>query len=174
MGAAVSVVASGVSTAISLVVTGLSFCFCTAVGSLCNSCCGNDKPSSVPPSAHSGRRRSVFLLLIAIGLAFAFQYGVAPALQPEGSAVTSLPYVGQYLVDSWSSGCGDYNTLELRERCSGNSGVYRSAAATTLFFLLAAIAAACKPTSNREAWPAKVGICPSGGKSIFLLWLLAK
>eukprot|EP00566_Odontella_aurita_P013899 CAMPEP_0113571772 /NCGR_PEP_ID=MMETSP0015_2-20120614/25738_1 /TAXON_ID=2838 /ORGANISM="Odontella" /LENGTH=437 /DNA_ID=CAMNT_0000474757 /DNA_START=99 /DNA_END=1409 /DNA_ORIENTATION=+ /assembly_acc=CAM_ASM_000160 len=135
------------------IVAGLGWCFCTAAASLCSSCCGNDKSSSVPPSATSGRRRSVFLLVISIALALAFQYGVAPALQPDGKA-SEVPRVGGYLIEVWSSGC-QYETSELRERCSGNTGVYRVASATVLFFLLAAIAAACKPTANREAWPAK-------------------
>mmetsp|Transcript_35818 Transcript_35818/g.65948 ORF Transcript_35818/g.65948 Transcript_35818/m.65948 type:complete len:273 (-) Transcript_35818:387-1205(-) len=141
---------------VACVATGLGWCFCTAAASLCSSCCGNDKASSVPPSATSGRRRSVFLLIISIALAFSFQYGVAPALQPDGSG-SLVPGIGGYLVESWASGCA-YETAELREQCSGNAGVYRVAGATTLFFLLAAVTAACKPSANREAWPAKYAL----------------
>jgi len=135
------------------ITTGLTWCFCTAAGSLFSSCCGNDKASSIPPSAVSGRRRSVLLLIISIALAFIFQYAVAPALQPDGRA-PNLPVVGGYLVEAWASGCVHDDAI-LRERCSGNAGVYRIAGATSLFFILAALAALCKPTANREAWPAK-------------------
>jgi len=68
-----------------------------------------------------------------------------------------VPGIGGYLVESWASGCA-YETAELREQCSGNAGVYRVAGATTLFFLLAAVTAACKPSANREAWPAKYAL----------------
>lgn len=97
----------------------------------------------------------MLLLLIAIALSFAFQYGVAPALQPDGSAVTDLPRAGEYLVDAWTDGCTEFETSELQELCSGNSGVFRVAGSTVLFFFLAGIGAICKPTANREAWPAK-------------------
>eukprot|EP00565_Helicotheca_tamesis_P006342 CAMPEP_0185728740 /NCGR_PEP_ID=MMETSP1171-20130828/4108_1 /TAXON_ID=374046 /ORGANISM="Helicotheca tamensis, Strain CCMP826" /LENGTH=459 /DNA_ID=CAMNT_0028397481 /DNA_START=260 /DNA_END=1636 /DNA_ORIENTATION=+ len=137
------------------VAAGVGFCFCSAIGSLFSSCLGNDKPSTIPPSATSGRRRSVFLLIVSIGLAFAFQYGIAPALQPGGSTAADLPVSGDYLTDAWTSGCNDFGTDELREKCSGNSGVYRVAGSTTFFFLLAALSAYCKPSANREAWPAK-------------------
>ena len=60
-----------------------------------------------------------------------------------------------YVVDAWKDGCDEYDTLELRKRCAGNAGVYRAASSATLFFVLAAIAVACKPSANREAWPAK-------------------
>jgi hypothetical protein len=59
-----------------------------------------------------------------------------------------------YVTDAWLDGC-DYETDILNERCAGQAGVYRSAFSATLFFALAAIAVACKPTANREAWPAK-------------------
>lgn len=39
--------------------------------------------------------------------------------------------------------------------CSGNAGVYRASSAAVVFFIIFGIAAKCKPTSNREAWPAK-------------------
>mmetsp|Transcript_18501 Transcript_18501/g.26620 ORF Transcript_18501/g.26620 Transcript_18501/m.26620 type:complete len:460 (+) Transcript_18501:228-1607(+) len=120
------------------------FCFCSAICSLFSSCLGNDKPSTVPPSVTSGRRRSVFLLILSIGLAFFFQYYVAPAVVDVA-----------YLEDRWTSGCRDFESNDLRLKCSGNSGVYRVAGSTTLFFVLAALAARCKPTANREAWPAK-------------------
>lgn len=129
------------------VATGVTWCFCSAAASLVSSCCGNDKPSTMPPGATSGRRRSVLLLLIAIAIAFVFQYGVAPAL--VNNAKTS-----NYVVRAWRDDCNQ-DTLALREKCAGNSGAFRAAGSATLFFVLAAIGVACKPTSNREAWPAK-------------------
>jgi len=94
------------------------------------------------------------LLGIALALALAFQYGVAPRLQP-GSLVQGVPNIGRYLVEAWTDGCLEYETEELQIRCSGNNGVYRAAGATFLFFIIAAMAAACKPSANRVAWPAK-------------------
>lgn len=67
--------------------------------------------------------------------------------------------------ESWADGCEMYMTMDengnesfnedLRDKCAGNNGVYRVAGATLLFYVLAGIGAACKPTANREAWPAK-------------------
>eukprot|EP00559_Dactyliosolen_fragilissimus_P004221 CAMPEP_0184865756 /NCGR_PEP_ID=MMETSP0580-20130426/18930_1 /TAXON_ID=1118495 /ORGANISM="Dactyliosolen fragilissimus" /LENGTH=475 /DNA_ID=CAMNT_0027365067 /DNA_START=75 /DNA_END=1503 /DNA_ORIENTATION=- len=124
-----------------------------ALVSLFSSCCGTEKSSNLPPSATSGRQRSVFLLVFSIGISFAFQYGVAPALQPDKNAP-------QFLQNFWTKGCDNDNpndalSRNLVEKCSGYAGVYRSAGSTLLFFLLAAIAATFKPTANREAWPAK-------------------
>mmetsp|Transcript_33257 Transcript_33257/g.48880 ORF Transcript_33257/g.48880 Transcript_33257/m.48880 type:complete len:485 (+) Transcript_33257:113-1567(+) len=159
MGAAISI---GASVAAS-VITGLTWCFCTACGSLCNSCCGNDKPSTIAPSISSGRKRSAFLLFLSVALAFVFQYALAPALGENSDAINTIPKVGPYLIDSWTSGCqadsnSDWSTeaIEaLQERCRGNNGVYRVSGCSFLFFLLAAIGAYCKPSFNREAWPAK-------------------
>jgi hypothetical protein len=66
--------------------------------------------------------------------------------------------------ESWVDGCEfttedqDGNEVyneELREKCSGYNGVYRVAGSTLVFYLLAGVAAVCKPSANREAWPAK-------------------
>lgn len=143
----ISAQASLLTGPLTCIATAGTWCFCSAVASLLSSCCGNDKPSTVAPSATSGRKRSVLLLVFAIAISFAFQYGVAPY-------VYKVP-VGNYVTDAWSDGCTGYATQQLRDRCSGNSGVYRSASSATLFFVLAAIAVACKPSANREAWPAK-------------------
>lgn len=86
------------------------------------------------------------MLVISIAIAFAFQYGIA-------AAIVGFDY-SNYVTDAWLDGC-DYETDILNERCAGQAGVYRSAFSATLFFALAAIAVACKPTANREAWPAK-------------------
>mmetsp|Transcript_13009 Transcript_13009/g.23584 ORF Transcript_13009/g.23584 Transcript_13009/m.23584 type:complete len:299 (-) Transcript_13009:739-1635(-) len=125
-----------------------TWCVCASVASVFSACCGNDKASTVAPGATSGRRRSVLLLVLSVAVAFGFQYGVAPELYNSTVAPS-------YLVDAWSSGCEDYATDELRERCAGHAGAYRAAGTATVFFLAAAIAAACKPTANRDAWPAK-------------------
>ena len=122
--------------------------------SLCSSCCGTDKASHIPPGSNSGRKRSVFLLVLSIGIALGFQYGVAPKLQSEYDSYIKEK-ARRYLVDSWTSGCEGLDDYDLQQKCAGNSGVYRVAASTFFFFLLATIAAACKPTANREAWPAK-------------------
>ncbi len=140
---------------------GITWCFCTAAGSVCGAACGNDKPSTTAPSATSGRKRSAFLFLISVGLSFAFQYGVARALGPDSNALTSIPYAGPYLVQAWTSGCNysdsnlHSNASVLEEVCRQNNGVYRVSACTWLFFVLLAVAAKCKPSFNREVWPAK-------------------
>lgn len=133
---------SGVVTAI---VAGVSWCFCRATASLCGAWCGNDKPSSVAPSATSGRKRSVLLLAFSVAVSLAFQY----ALGPNYGKLRL-----EYLVEAWSSGC-EHDNQELVQICAGNSGVYRAQGAAFLFFFLFAIAAKCRPTANREAWPAK-------------------
>lgn len=76
-----------------------------------------------------------------------FQYYVGPLI------IDTDEYTG-FLSERWLDACAEYEGA-LLEECAGNMGVYRVTAATTLFFVLAGIAAACKPTANREAWPAK-------------------
>ncbi len=106
-------------------------------------------------------------------MALIFQYGLAPNLD----AIS-----WQYFVDAWASGCGDDSSLEV---CSGNAGVFRAAGAAFLLYCIFCIgeyrctnddlistrndhmmltffqsitlfsAAKCKPSANREAWPAK-------------------
>lgn len=58
-------------------------------------------------------------------------------------------------VNSWLSGCENYETSALQEICSGQAGVYRTAGSAFIFFLLATIAVLLKPSANREAWLAK-------------------
>lgn len=102
----------------------------------------------MPPSATSGRRRSVFVLILSIGIALGFQYGVAPYLVDMT--------VSNFVRDSWVDGCDEYeNNIDLQKSCAGNNGNFRASSATFLFFVCASIAAALKPTANREAWPAK-------------------
>lgn len=134
-----------------------SWCFCSALGSLFSSCCGTDKDSTVPPGVASGRKRSVFLLVICIGFAFLYQYGIGPNIvEYRDNVVKPLSYVAK----AWTEDCQEYagdddgNNM-LYEACSGQSGVFRAAGSGFLFFILAAIGAYCKPTANREAWVAK-------------------
>jgi serine incorporator 1/3 len=129
------------------VITGATWCFCTAAASLLGSCCGNDKPSTVAPGAASGRKRSVLLLILTIAVAFALQYGVAPYIVQIS--------ISNYVTTAWLSGCDDFEMESLIENCAGQAGVYRAALAAVVFFILAAIAVSCKRTANREAWPAK-------------------
>jgi hypothetical protein len=84
---------------------------------------------------------------MAIAIAFAFQYGVAPY-------IVGIP-ISNYVTNTWLSGCEDYESDALMENCAGQAGVYRSALAALIFFALAAVGVACKRTANREAWPAK-------------------
>ena len=136
----------------SFIGTGLSWCFCSACGSLVGSCCGNDKASNVAPGAFSGRKRSVFLLLIAIAIAFAFQYGVAPIMFDYGpNGINQFSYI----TEAWWDGCEDYGRENLQKRCIGNSGVYRSGFSSVVFYLFAGVAVALSRTANRVAWPAK-------------------
>mmetsp|Transcript_18885 Transcript_18885/g.35837 ORF Transcript_18885/g.35837 Transcript_18885/m.35837 type:complete len:476 (-) Transcript_18885:72-1499(-) len=137
------------SAIISTIALSVTWCFCTACGSLLNACCGNDKASTIPPSVTSGRKRSVLLLFVALAIALVFQYYIGPLI------IDSDEYTG-WLSERWLDACSEYDDQSaLLEECAGNMGVFRVAAATTLFFTLAAIAAVCKPTANREAWPAK-------------------
>ena len=125
----------------------MTWCFCQACTSLLCACCGNDKASTVPPGATSGRKRSVAVLLLCIGFALAFQYGIAPYLVDMT--------VSNFVQDAWLDGCDHSGDVDLQKSCAGNNGNYRASAATVLFFVLAAIAALLKSTANREAWPAK-------------------
>lgn len=132
-----------------------SWCFCTALGSLLSSCCGNDKDSTVPPSVTSGRKRSIFLLFLSLGFAFLFQYGIGPNVAEHNNKF--LPF--KYIENAWLDGCEQYvdddGNYDLQKACTGNAGVYRAAGSAFFFFTLAALGAYCKPTSNREAWVAK-------------------
>ena len=132
---------------ITCIVTSLTFCLCSATTSLMGACCGNDKTSNIAPGSSSGRKRSVLLLCMAIVIAFAFQYGVA-------KYIVNIS-ISNYITDAWLSGCTDFDTDALILRCAGQAGVYRSGFSAFVFFILAAVAVACKRTANREAWPAK-------------------
>lgn len=135
--------------------TSVSWCFCTAFTSLLGACCGNDKSSSDLPGPTSGRKRSVFLLFLSIGISLGFQYGLAPFFVDQTSSFELV--TNSFFVDTWVDGCEQYQASnDLLTRCASNNGNFRVAASTTLFFLILAIAVVCKPTANREAWPAKI------------------
>jgi len=148
------VIISLMGSALTCVATSLTFCLCSACGSLCESCLGNDKPSTTPPSITSGRKRSVLLLLLSLASAFALQYGVAPAIVNTYKDYLDMNSVGRYLYDAWKGGC-DYDDEDSIRVCCGNSGALRASFASFLFFILAAMTAKCKPTANRDAWVAK-------------------
>lgn len=128
-------------------------CFCSMVTStvscICSSCCGNSEKSG------SGARvRSVLLFAFAIAMSFVFQYGIAPNLQRDKTVTYSS--TEEYLRKSWTEGCEDYATEDLRKMCSGNNGVYRVTSATFLFFVVAAIISSCEPSFNRKFWSIKI------------------
>ena len=128
-------------------------CLCSmitsAVSSICSACCGNDSMSG-----SSARIRSVLLFILTVGISFGFQYGVAPKIEND----INIPLTGidEYLRKSWTDGCQGYATQELREKCVGNSGVYRVTSATFLFYALSALISLCRPTFNREMWIVKI------------------
>jgi len=103
-----------------------------------------------------------------LAFALAFQYGLSPALLDHKKSITTLNPLGRYLVNSWTDGC-HFEDEELIYRCSGNAGVLRAAFSSVLFFWLAGTAAYFRPTSNREAWPAKYALfCFLVGSTVFL------
>jgi hypothetical protein len=105
----------------------------------------------------------VLLLFLSLALQLAFQFGVAPFLVDQQTNATdsiiSSSLNDNIVQDAWMDGCEKYqndnNEPHLFRVCVENNGNFRVAAVTTLFFLVAALAAFCKPTANREAWPAK-------------------
>jgi hypothetical protein len=115
----------------------------------------------MPPSATSGRKRSVLLLAYSVVVALIFQYGLAPYILSTNE--NGIVPGWKYLSDAWTSGCDaadsdDQDGSSMDDAtiiCAGNSGVYRSSSATFTFFCIFGIAAKCRPTSNREAWLAK-------------------
>lgn len=146
--------------AVSCLTTGVAWCCCTALASLLTSCCGNDKDSTVPPGASSGRKRSIFLLLLSIGFSFLYQYSVGPRAIRYNNDFGPIGWVGNAFwvgCNNYQSGNGDdaSDNWEVQEVCAGQTGVYRAAGSAFLFFILSAITAYCKPTFNREAWVAK-------------------
>ena len=91
----------------------------------------------MPPSATSGRKRSVLLLALSVIVALIFQYGLAPNLD----AIS-----WQYFIDAWTSGCGGNNVL-LVDVCAGNAGVYRASGAAFLFYFVFGAGEYCELTA---------------------------
>jgi len=140
-----------------LITMGLAYCACLSVSSLCNACLGSTAPGT------TGRKRSVLLLAMAIGLALTFQYSLAPALVERHGWVwnlySSIPGFGKWLHNAWAQGCTlEDSSAAQATTCAGNAGVYRPAAVSTLFFAMQAIATRFQPALNREAWPGKYGV----------------
>lgn len=91
-------------------------------------------------------------MLLSVVLSLLFQYVVAPAIIDAPSYSLSLTY----LRNAWTDGCNTLSNKSLQAVCVGNMGVFRVGLATMIFFVLAALAAWCQPTANRQVWPAKV------------------
>lgn len=139
---------------------GLSYCCCTAAGSLCNACLGSTAEGT------TGRKRSVLLLTMAVVLALWFQYAVGPAIVSQSGWIWQsyryLPGTGKMVYRAWHDGCAEYannnDQLAMLKQCAGNAGVFRPMAVTTIFFAVMAVASKVKPNLNREVWPAKYGV----------------
>lgn len=136
---------------------GLTYCCCTALGSLTQSCLGTTAPGT------TGRKRSVLLLTIAIAIALWFQYSVGPGIVGQSGWIWDfyrwIPGMGKMVFKAWQDDCEPYKeNAELLRQCAGNAGVYRPMAVSTLFFIIQAIATHVQPSLNREVWPAKYGI----------------
>lgn len=138
---------------------GLTYCCCSAGGSLCQSCFGSTAEGT------TGRKRSVLLLAMTIILAFWFQYSVGPAIVSKSDSgwfltiIRWIPGLGKMVHKAWNDPCQQYQDDEhLLEQCAGNAGVYRPTAVATLFYLLSAVATKIQPHLNREAWPAKYAL----------------
>jgi len=124
-------------------------CAASTCSSLCGACCNCDGVD------RTGRRRSVFLLLLSLASALGLQYGAAPKLASMDNIYTLSPYLADALQGDCLS-AQKYDGFE--SQCIGNNMVYRSSFCSTVFFLVSAAAAAVSPGVNRRAWPAKYSI----------------
>lgn len=143
---------------------GVTWCCCTAVGSLCQSCFGSTRSS--------GRKRAVLLLTVATALALYFQYSLGPSMVDKNSSknqswmwslLTWMPGVHSVLEHAWYDSCAqydseDYPTDNLLKQCAGNAGVYRPMAVAFWFFVGKSVATYVSPQLNAEVWPAKYAI----------------
>lgn len=145
---------------------GLIISGCSAVCCACQTCqscaaClgkpfqsnGYNRQDDHPITASSGRKRSVFLFVLALVLALLFQYVIAPSDFGE---------------DYWSSSCTlDYDENDADGDCSGicnedeegrcreNIGVYRVGFVSLIFFGIFAIWSYFSVDFNRSYWGAK-------------------
>jgi hypothetical protein len=139
---------------------GLTYCCCTAAGSVCNACLGGQGPGT------TGRKRSVLLLTIAIALALWFQYAVGPAIVSQSGWIWStyrwIPGVGKMVFGAWKDGCtnteDNASDVALLHQCAGNAGVYRPTIVAALFFATFAVATKVTPSLNTAVWPAKFAL----------------
>jgi Serine incorporator (Serinc) len=110
--------------------------------------------------------------MAGIGLSIVYQYGLSRLMLDD--RLPSQLFLRGYWLDDCTDAYGamdadivakaaaaqnSNNTSNIDDSfvrgCVEQQANYRVAAATTLFFILAGLAALCKPTANREAWPAK-------------------
>lgn len=89
------------------------------------------------------------LLVVSLLIALVFQYAVAPA-------VVNGPDSLGYIKTAWTDGCDNLGNATLERVCAGNNGAFRPSFVSTIFFLLAAIAAVVRPTANGEGWWVKL------------------
>lgn len=134
----------------------LTYCCCTAAGSLCTSCFGSTAEGT------TGRKRSVLLLAMTIALALWFQYQVGPSIVQEQGWIWKtyrvIPGTGKLVFHAWKDErCSKYEG-DLLSECAGNAGVYRPTFIAALFFGVQAFSSKLAPHLNREAWPAKYTI----------------
>jgi len=137
---------------------GLAYCCCNSAGSLCNTCLGSTSTGT------TGRKRSVLLLSLSIGLALTFQYWLAPYLLSDSGwfhKMRLVPGLAKRVYNSFTSSCLDtYGDSDPKRfaQCVSNAAVYRPTSIATAFFLTSAAATAANPSLNRKVWPAKYGI----------------
>lgn len=132
-----------------------TYCACTSIGSLCNSCLGSTAAGT------TGRKRSVLLLTWAVAIALWFQYQVGPSIVLGTGWIwntyKAIPGSGKLVSNAWKAGCEQYED-DLLGQCAGNAGVYRPMFLAFFFFLFSALATVAQPHLNREAWPAKYAV----------------
>jgi hypothetical protein len=93
--------------------------------------------------------------MVGIGLSLVFQYGLSKLMLDD--RIPDRVFLKGYWLDDCEARFGNDEAHETLVRsCVRIQANYRVGCATTLFFLLAAIASCCKRTANREAWPAKL------------------
>lgn len=96
------------------------------------------------------------MILLALALAFLFQYGIAPSIDSENSDIITTFPGGERLYDAWNSGCMDFDGDEDFERiCRQNSGVYRVGFCAVLFFLFSSIASYMSSVATARFWGVK-------------------
>ena len=141
---------------------GLTWCCCTATGSLCQSCFGTTAEGT------TGRKRSVLLLTVATALALWFQYSLGPSIVKMDGILWKMyrviPGMGKMVYHSWYDSCEQYDndtdgeSNHLLIQCAGTAGAFRPMAVAFIFFVVQAVATYVQASLNKEAWPAKYAI----------------